>query len=236
MLAKQDPMVLSRRNLDTFAWSRAIRQALSTQLPQLHGKLLDIGCGRMPYKPLVLSPTSRVTHYIGLDFPTGPYADYGPFDLEWDGRHIPLPNGSIDCAMATEVLEQCPSPEIVLAETARVLKVGGLLFFSVPFLWPIHDPPSDQYRFTPYALRRLLNIAGFDQIELSAGGGWDASLAQMIGLWVMRRQRGHASRAILSGLALPILRILISKDQAPDLSNITETIMIIGVTGTARRT
>jgi SAM-dependent methyltransferase len=139
--------------LDSFHPRRAILNALKKELPNFHGTLLDIGCGQMPYKPILLSSPSRISKYIGLELRDGQYARFGPFDLVWDGLHIPLEDNSIDCAIATEVFEQCEDPEIVMRETKRVLKAGGFLFFTVPFLWPIHDPPTDQYRFTPYALR-----------------------------------------------------------------------------------
>lgn len=227
--------VLTRHNLDVHIRRQGIVNALKAELSRFQGTLLDVGCGRMPYRELLVSPPSRVTKYIGLDRPAGIYAHYGPFDLEWDGRHIPLPDGSVDCALLTEVLEQCPEPDAVLKEIARVLTPGGLLFFSVPFMWPIHSPPYDQYRYTPYALDRLLMGASFGNIELKAEGGWDASLAQMIGLWTRRRLQGRVLRAIVSLVAVPIVRGLIATDRPPELRDISATAMITGITGTACR-
>lgn len=104
--------------------------ALRQELPGLHGTLLDIGCGYMPYKPLVLAAPSRVTKYIGLDFKSG---DYPSPDLEWDGQQIPLGDASVDCAMDTEVFEHCPEPELLMREIRRVLKPGGVLFLQCHF-------------------------------------------------------------------------------------------------------
>src|SRR5258706_7312881 len=88
-----------------------IRRQLSGALSQFSGTLLDVGCGQMPYKKLVESPPSRVKRYIGLDLRDRPYCIP---DLEWDGKTIPLDSESIDCAIATEVLEHCPHPDTVL--------------------------------------------------------------------------------------------------------------------------
>ena len=53
-------------------------------------------------------------------------------------------------------------------------------------LWPLHDVPYDECRYTPFAIKRHLRNAGFEQFRLKPLGGWDASLAQMIGLWILR--------------------------------------------------
>jgi hypothetical protein len=52
-----------------------------------------------------------------------------------------------------------------------MLKPGSLLFFTVSFLWPLHDVPRDAYRYTPFALERHLRNSGFAQIKLKALGG-----------------------------------------------------------------
>lgn len=214
--------------LDRFIVRQAILGALCSQLGRFSGTVLDIGCGNMPYKPLLLKLPSQVEKYIGLDLKDSIYKRP---DLEWDGRRIPLDDSSIDCALATEVFEHCPNAEIIMRETLRVLKPSGLLFFTVPFLWPLHDVPHDEYRYTPFALERHLRNAGFVQIKLKALGGWDASLAQMIGLWVIRRPMSSPRRAILSRLALPIVRYLARRDRLPP--EFDESLMITGLSGTA---
>ena len=218
----------SPRTVDIFHDRSAILRALRQDLPGLHGTLLDIGCGYKPYKSVVLAVPSRVTRYIGLDFKNG---DYPAPDMEWDGHQIPLGDSSVDCAMATEVFEHCPGPELLMREIRRVLKPGGVLFFTVPFLWPLHDVPHDEYRFTPFSLRRHLCDAGFDGIEIRALGGWDAGLAQMIGLWVRRRPMGKTARAILSRLAVPIVWYLVRRDRPP--VNFERNTMLTGLGGIA---
>jgi SAM-dependent methyltransferase len=215
--------------LDSFISRRAILKALRSCLNDFNGIVLDVGCGYMPYKGLVLSPPSRATEYLGLDLENGIYRNKP--DIYWKGNEIPLAESSVDCAMATEVLEHTPNPESVLREIQRVLTPGGLLFFTVPFLWPLHDVPFDEYRYTPYALSRHLRNSGFEQVNLRALGGWDASIAQVIGLWIRRRPMSAWKRAILSYLTLPIVRYLAGRDRPP--AEFREGTMITGISGTA---
>lgn len=217
-------------SLDIFAARRAILDALRARLGDLNGTLLDIGCGNSPYRSLVLTSPSRARKYIGLDVPG---TLYELPNLQWDGRTIPLKDESVDCVLATEVLEHCAVTDRVLGELHRTLKRGGLLFFTVPFLWPLHQVPNDEYRFTPFSLERHLQESGFVEIQLNALGGWDASLAQMIGLWVRRRAMARWKRNILSAIAVPVIRRLHRLDRRPQ--RFEESSMVTGLWGTARR-
>jgi SAM-dependent methyltransferase len=146
---------------------------------------------------------------------------------------MPFANGSMDCAVATEVLEHLARPEVLLDEIWRVLRPNGVFFFTTPFLWPLHDVPYDEYRYTPYALERHLRNCGFEQIELRALGGWDASLAQMMGLWVRRRPMSRIGRFLLSRAFLPLFRILLRLDRLP--AKFQFNTMMIGVCGIAMK-
>jgi len=224
-----DPRCTSA-TLDSCIARRAILEALRGELAGFHGTVLDIGCGYMPYRSLVLAPPSRATRYIGLDLEGGPY--HNSPDLFWDGRSIPMSDAEVDGALATEVLEHCPDPEAVLREACRVLKPGGLLFITVPFLWPLHDVPHDEYRYTPFALDRHLAAAGFCDVQLKALGGWDASLAGMLALWVRGRPMPGRLRQLLSLFAVPVVRSLVRLDRPP--AAFVENTMITGLAGTAR--
>lgn len=230
-----DPYLSLPLNADTqdlYLVRTSIRQALRSQLPRFRGTFLDIGCGVQPYRSLITAAPAQVQRYIGMDLqgnPVSAYANVQP-DLFWDGVHIPMDNASVDSAMATEVLEHCPDPVAVLREAYRVLRPGGVLFFTVPFLWPLHDVPYDEYRYTPFALERSVKSAGFVDVGVRPLGGWDASLAQMLGLWAVRRPMPAWKRSIVKRITLPLVRYLIKHDHVPDpLSGP----MITGLMGTA---
>ena len=238
--AKNDPsykvylgMPLRRDSQDIYLARTGIEQALRKAMPEFHGVFLDVGCGMQPYRELITGQP-KVDRYIGLDLEKAvdpAYSRIAP-DITWNGTKIPLETASIDSAMATEVLEHCPDPTEVLREIWRVLRPGGVLFLTVPFLWPLHDVPYDEYRYTPFAMDRMLKDAGFTQVRSEPMGGWDASLAQMIGLYVMRAPMGHRKRRVLSALALPLVKHLIKRDRKPDVMSKP---MITGLSAIAYR-
>jgi len=184
-------------------------------MPHFKGKLLDAGCGQMPYRNYILE-NSDVEKYVGLDIETAiEYNKEVKPDYTWDGKTMPFHNEMFDTILATEVLEHCPNPNATLSEIYRVLCKDGHIFMTVPFLWNLHETPHDEYRYTPFALNRLLNETGFKNIEIRAGGGWHASLAQMMGLWVRRSGLPHRKKKLLSIIFKPIIKYLLKKDVPP---------------------
>jgi len=225
---------LKSSNLDRYYIRTSIFKALNKCLPALSGKLLDIGCGKMPYKKHILE-NSKVQHYTGLDIETAlPYDSEVKPDYTWDGITMPFENESFNSAFGTEVLEHCPDPEIILKEVHRVLKNNGTFFFTVPFLWNLHETPHDEYRYTPFSLTRHLENSGFSDISISATGGWHASMAQMLGLWVRRSPISSIKRKYFSILLKPIIKYLIKKDNK-NVVTFKEGQMITGLYGIAKK-
>lgn len=232
MTGKHDGFIdipLSRNNIDRYYHRMSIRDALKESLEHLQGKLLDAGCGQMPYRAYILEH-SGVTAYTGLDIETAKnYSDEVKPDVTWDGKTMPFADNNFDCVFATEVLEHVPDTLRYLSEIHRVLKPNGTFFFTTPFLWPLHEIPYDEYRFTPYAMERLLREAGFVNSNIQPLGGWNASLAQMLGLWLRRSLMNRYQRRILSIILFPIYKQLIKTDKKGNF----DAKMITGIAGRA---
>ncbi len=225
---------LTSENLDLYYVRTSILNSLKKTLPSFKGQFLDVGCGKMPYRNYILEH-AEVSKYVGLDIENAlEYDAKVKPDFTWDGIKMPFENNSFESAMATEVLEHCPEPEIVLKEVYRVLKPGGVFFFTVPFLWNLHEVPNDEYRYTPFSLERQLKNSGFADIEINATGGWHAAMAQMLGLWVMRSPMPKKKRKYLSKILKPIIGYLIRKDTLYKVA-FKDGQMITGLYGTAKK-
>jgi SAM-dependent methyltransferase len=131
-------------------------------------RVLDAGAGECVYRPLFARQ-----RYVAIDRGVGDGSwDYGKLDGRADLERLPHADGTFDLVLCTETLEHVARPARVLAELARVLKPGGALALSVPFLHPVHQAPHDYFRYTPHGLEHLLREAGLEPGAVEAAGGY----------------------------------------------------------------
>lgn len=109
-------------------------------------------------------------------------------------------NASFDAVFCMDVLEHVRSPVTALAEIARVLKPGGILIGSTPFLLGIHDAPGDYWRFTRHGLENLLG--DLELLELRERNGYFSSVAVLL---TRRFVIGTAKQKRLALLLSPLL-------------------------------
>jgi SAM-dependent methyltransferase len=223
---------LTIKNLDKYVHRTAILSAIKESLPLFSGRLLDYGCGKMPYKNFLLEHAG-VTEYIGLDIETARNYDNTQPDVVWDGTVMPFPDGFFDVVFATEVFEHIYVLDHALLEIHRVLKQSGMLFFTIPYVWPLHEVPNDEYRYTPFALEKSFKQAAFSAIIIKPTGGWNAALAQMLGLWVRRKPMSKNKRMLLSLIMRPFMQLLLRGDVKP--ADFKENTMIPGLYGIVRK-
>ncbi len=220
-----DGMIYADRSMNEFTGLRTcigsyqtylvryyILKAVKDALPCFSGRLLDVGAGSSPYKELIMA-TGKITQYIKLDFAKSDYHKGHDLDLTWDGKTIPLEPRCMDTVIMTEVLEHVHRPSELLQEVRRILRPGGVLFVTVPFIWPMHELPYDYHRFTPISLRAYLEEARFSVDYIRILGGWDHSLAQQLGLWLTNRSMGERKRKIAKLLAWPFYLFLLRRGQ-----------------------
>lgn len=86
----------------------------------------------------------------GLDMQAG-----DGVDIVWNLER-PLPHDGVFAHVeCLSVLEHTPRPWCVARNIERLLRPGGTLFLSVPFVWRVHGYPSDYWRFTAAGVRAL---------------------------------------------------------------------------------
>lgn len=164
-----DPAFIARSRLRRAVAALADQLSLSGS-----GTWLDLGCGSRPYEHLF-----AVGHYVGLDvLSSGHPVTDKRHDLLFDGANIPVRSGSVDGVLCTQVLEHTAQPAALLAEIRRVLKPGGTLVLTAPFVWEEHEKPYDFFRYTEFGLRRLLEDNGLTVKTMLKTSGTIETLAQ----------------------------------------------------------
>lgn len=160
------------------------------QFPKIYYSIWHVFC---PVMMLVNGPR-MVLEYIkrdGLvaDIGSGPErlgkefinVDVFPFpevDVVADATRLPFKNNSLDGAVSESLFEHVPDASLVAREMVRVVKPGGYIYVSAPFIHPYHASPDDFNRWTISGLKHM-----FPDLEIiKAGvrsGPWSALLMFM---------------------------------------------------------
>lgn len=135
-------------NLSNAMSQKSMYAFLDGALEQMDQSVVHVGSGGPLTKHIKDKQNIRLTT-LDIDASKKPdivcdLTDMKPFD-----------NDSVDCFLVMEVLEHVRDPQKALSEIFRVLKPGGTLIFSTPFLFHLHDEPHDYWRFTKHALRMM---------------------------------------------------------------------------------
>ncbi len=149
--------------------------------------LIDIGCGRMPYRK---SLESKVKSYVGVDHPK--ISELYTSDIKPDvfcdiTKKIPLKDSSFDLAIMLEVLEYLENPKKTFSEIYRLLRPNGILIFTVPFLYPLHDMPYDRNRYTNTQIKTFLLKSNFEILKLKVQGNFLSFWFQSINVFLFKR-------------------------------------------------
>jgi SAM-dependent methyltransferase len=143
-------------------------------------KWLDVGCGTRPYEQHFPLET-----YVGVDVETsGRDLEMKSADYFYDGNILPFASGTFDGVISTQVLEHVPNPRALLNEINRVIKPGGGLVLSIPFMWQEHEEPFDFSRFTSFGMTELLNQNGFNIVSIEKDVGALESLAVVLNVYI----------------------------------------------------
>lgn len=145
-----------------------------TQLPNhARGRLLDLGCGKVPLYGAYARLVSDVTC---VDWATGEHIDFS-CDLS---RPLPFGDQNFDTIILSDVLEHVPEPEALWREMKRVLAPQGKIIMNVPFYYSVHAHPHDYYRYTNFALQRFVGTNELELVHLETLGGMIEILADLV--------------------------------------------------------
>lgn len=92
--------------------------------------------------------------------------DFFPYpnvDIVASAYDLPFLDDSVDVIINEAVLEHTPYPAQMVAEMRRVIRTGGHIYVTVPFMAGFHSSPDDYYRWTKAGLKLLLQ--DFQEVE-----------------------------------------------------------------------
>jgi len=137
------------------------------------GDLLDLGCGNKPYESLY---NSRTISQTGCDVIQ---SDKNRVDVICPVTDLKFQDEQFDTILCTQVLEHVFEHDKMMSEIYRVLKPGGQIILTVPFVWELHEEPYDFFRYTKHALKELFEQSGFEIDYIKPNGGKWAAIYQL---------------------------------------------------------
>lgn len=181
-------------------WFAARRAIVFDQLRPLRSRvpaearILDVGCGTGRN----LLELQRLGQSVGIDIEQRPLAytrSRGLNDLvQASADRLPFHDETFEIVTMLDLLEHLDDDVAGASEVYRVLKPGGVAVIFVPayrWLWgPQDDVSHHRRRYTPFALRRTLQAAGFDIVRLSHANLLLLPLV-LAGRAVLRASRRH---------------------------------------------
>lgn len=202
--------------VNPFYFARSgLRDAMAQLAPMLTGRLLDVGCGAKPYQSFFTVDT-----YIGLDIDSEATRKFAIADYFYDGEVFPFGDASFDSILCNQVLEHVFNPDEFIAEIKRVLKPGGRLLLTVPFVWDEHEQPYDYARYSSFGLRALLEKQGFRIVQHKKLGADASILFQLANAYLFKVTQGfpRPTKWLLTVTVMALINLvgLVAKKLLPD--------------------
>lgn len=128
--------------------------------------IIDVGSG----------PERLGKEFINVDvFP------FPEVDIVSDATQLPFKSDSIDAAVSESLFEHVPDAHLVAREMVRVVKLGGYVYVSAPFIHPYHASPDDFNRWTVSGLKHMFK--DLDIIEAGVRSGPWSAVLMFVAYW-----------------------------------------------------
>jgi SAM-dependent methyltransferase len=148
---------------------------------------------------------------------------------------LPFDDDRFDVVMCIEAFHFAPDPAEGLAELGRVVRPGGTLIVTVPFVWE-YDRSQLEHRFTGPEMAQLFE--GWDNVQILEDGGFAVSWATITGRIIERGlSRGGGRLAPLGApLFAAVNAIGMALDRAERRVTVTPTLTLpMNLTVSARK-
>ena len=211
-----DPRLAPPRSMPTYAVRAPLARWLAAEAERACAdlgryRLLDVGCGEQPYRPL-FEPHAEA--YVGVDPVENPRAELrGPIEA------LPVEDGSFDLVLCLQVLEHVDEPARGIGELARATRAGGRVLLSTHGTIVYHPNPVDLWRWTGAGLERLFAANGdWASVTVSAACGTTSTLAMLNAIYLEHVLRRTPLRPLRGALVAGLNRVAEGLDRrAPGL-------------------
>lgn len=133
------------------------------------GKLLDCGCGDVPYYDFLKRQTDL--HYC-IDWNSDPaIVNFLDEVVDLNGT-FNLAVKDFDCVLLSDVIAHVKNPQLLIAVLSRHLRKDGTLVITSPFIYWMSAPPHEYFHASQYALKQLCEEAGLEVVLLESYGGY----------------------------------------------------------------
>lgn len=123
---------------------------LTTYLPKINGPVIEIGS-----KDYGSTQNFRVLYpgeYLAIDMEAGRNVD---FVIDLSLGVGPLKRRHYALAICCSVLEHVSKPWVFAEHLTTLIRPGGTLYISVPWVWRYHPYPDDYWRFSWKGIQEL---------------------------------------------------------------------------------
>jgi SAM-dependent methyltransferase/uncharacterized protein YbaR (Trm112 family) len=164
------------------------------QFPKLYYSIWHVFC---PVMMLANGPRMILKYVSGgatvIDVGSGPErlgkefinVDIFPFpevDIVASATELPFSDNSIDGAVSESLIEHVADAYKVAREITRVVRPGGFVYISAPFIHPYHASPDDFNRWTISGLKHL--FGDLEIVETGVRSGPWSALLMFMAYWL----------------------------------------------------